>query len=59
LQVGLCHVSELSDEPVVDINSCYKAGDMVKAKILKVRFIFFQDFHFAIARFQIRYFVLK
>ncbi|ONM52228.1 Ribosomal protein S1-like1 [Zea mays] len=35
-QVGLCHVSELSDEPVVDINSCYKAGDMVKAKILKI-----------------------
>ncbi|CAD6220662.1 unnamed protein product [Miscanthus lutarioriparius] len=34
--VGLCHVSELSDEPVVDINSCYKAGDMVKAKILKI-----------------------
>lgn len=44
LQVGLCHVSELSDEPVVDINSCYKAGDMVKAKILKVRFIFFRIF---------------
>ncbi|TKW31046.1 hypothetical protein SEVIR_2G079200v4 [Setaria viridis] len=34
--VGLCHVSELSDEPVLDINSCYKAGDMVKAKILKI-----------------------
>ncbi|KAL6599504.1 hypothetical protein ACP70R_045641 [Stipagrostis hirtigluma subsp. patula] len=34
--VGLCHVSELSDEPVLDINSSYKAGDMVKAKILKI-----------------------
>ncbi|KAM3406782.1 hypothetical protein ACQJBY_000696 [Aegilops geniculata] len=34
--VGLCHVSELSDEPVLDINACYKAGDMVKAKILKI-----------------------
>lgn len=34
--VGLCHVSELSDEPVVDINSLYKAGDAVKAKILKI-----------------------
>ncbi|CAN6203351.1 unnamed protein product [Urochloa humidicola] len=34
--VGLCYVSELSDEPVLDINSCYKAGDMVKAKILKI-----------------------
>ncbi|KAG8100361.1 hypothetical protein GUJ93_ZPchr0013g34916 [Zizania palustris] len=37
--VGLCHVSELSDEPVLDINSCHKAGDMVKAKILKASFI--------------------
>lgn len=44
MQVGLCHVSELSDEPVVDINSCYKAGDMVKAKILKVWFNFFRIF---------------
>ncbi|CAM0905650.1 unnamed protein product [Alopecurus aequalis] len=34
--VGLCHVSELSDEPVLDTNSCFKAGDMVKAKILKI-----------------------
>ncbi|KAF8768533.1 hypothetical protein HU200_007543 [Digitaria exilis] len=34
--VGLCHVSELSDEPVLDINSSYRAGDMVKAKILKI-----------------------
>lgn len=34
--VGLCHVSELSDEPVLDINSCYKAGDIVKVKILKI-----------------------
>ncbi|KAF0907052.1 hypothetical protein E2562_014658 [Oryza meyeriana var. granulata] len=34
--VGLCHVSELSDEPVLDIHSCHKAGDMVKAKILKI-----------------------
>ncbi|KAM3350290.1 hypothetical protein ACQJBY_022833 [Aegilops geniculata] len=34
--VGLCHVSELSDEPVLDTNSCFKVGDMVKAKILKI-----------------------
>ncbi|WVZ62324.1 hypothetical protein U9M48_012085 [Paspalum notatum var. saurae] len=34
--VGLCHVSELSDEPVLDVNSCYKAGDIVKVKILKI-----------------------
>jgi len=34
--VGLCHVSELSDEPVLDIHSCFKAGDIVKAKILKI-----------------------
>jgi len=34
--VGLCHVSELFDEPVLDINSCYKAGDMVKVKILNI-----------------------
>ncbi|KAL6845670.1 hypothetical protein ACP4OV_024493 [Aristida adscensionis] len=34
--VGLCHVSELSDEPILDINSSYKAGNMVKAKILKI-----------------------
>uniref|UniRef100_A0A0D9WWN1 Protein RRP5 homolog n=1 Tax=Leersia perrieri TaxID=77586 RepID=A0A0D9WWN1_9ORYZ len=27
--VGLCHVSELSDEPVLDIHSCHKAGDMI------------------------------
>ncbi|KAM0907252.1 hypothetical protein ACQ4PT_016250 [Festuca glaucescens] len=27
--VGLCHISELSDEPVLDINSCFKAGDMI------------------------------
>lgn len=44
MQVGLCHVSELSDEPVLDINSSYRAGDMVKAKILKVMFIFCQPF---------------
>nr|BAC79783.2 putative pre-rRNA processing protein RRP5 [Oryza sativa Japonica Group]BAD31015.1 putative pre-rRNA processing protein RRP5 [Oryza sativa Japonica Group] len=34
--VALCHVSELSDEPVLDIHSCHKAGDKVKAKILKI-----------------------
>lgn len=34
--VGLCHVSELCDEPVLDINSWFKGGDMVKAKILKI-----------------------
>uniref|UniRef100_A0A0E0FR29 Protein RRP5 homolog n=1 Tax=Oryza nivara TaxID=4536 RepID=A0A0E0FR29_ORYNI len=27
--VALCHVSELSDEPVLDIHSCHKAGDKI------------------------------
>lgn len=37
--MALCHVSELSDEPVLDIHSCHKAGDKVKAKILKASFV--------------------
>ncbi|KAM0952074.1 putative suppressor of forked, tetratricopeptide-like helical domain superfamily [Dioscorea sansibarensis] len=34
--VGLCHISELSDDHVDKIDSKYKAGDKVVAKILKV-----------------------
>ncbi|XP_072958510.1 rRNA biogenesis protein RRP5 isoform X2 [Typha angustifolia] len=34
--VGLCHISELSDEPINDIETRYKAGDKVLAKVLKV-----------------------
>ncbi|XP_038881067.1 rRNA biogenesis protein RRP5 isoform X2 [Benincasa hispida] len=34
--VGLCHVSEVSDDPIENLESRYHAGDMVKAKVLKV-----------------------
>lgn len=34
--VGLCHVSELSDHRVENIETKYKAGERVTAKILKV-----------------------
>lgn len=34
--VGLCHVSELSDDQVDNIESKYRAGERVKAKVLKV-----------------------
>ncbi|MCD7455828.1 hypothetical protein HAX54_029751 [Datura stramonium] len=34
--VGLCHVSEISDNHVDNIDSKHKAGDRVTAKILKV-----------------------
>ncbi|KAI5671713.1 hypothetical protein M9H77_12077 [Catharanthus roseus] len=34
--VGLCHISELSDEHVDNIETKYKAGERVTAKILKV-----------------------
>ncbi|XP_060194089.1 rRNA biogenesis protein RRP5 isoform X2 [Lycium barbarum] len=34
--VGLCHVSEISDNHVDNIDSIHKAGDRVRAKILKV-----------------------
>ncbi|XP_057982836.1 rRNA biogenesis protein RRP5 [Malania oleifera] len=34
--VGLCHVSELSDDPIDNIESKYRAGERVAAKILKV-----------------------
>ncbi|KAL3341525.1 hypothetical protein AABB24_025863 [Solanum stoloniferum] len=34
--VGLCHVSEISDDRVDNIDSRHKAGDRVTAKILKV-----------------------
>nr|GMD47877.1 rRNA biogenesis protein RRP5 isoform X1 [Ipomoea batatas] len=34
--VGLCHVSELSDDHIDNVQSRYKAGDTVRAKVLKV-----------------------
>ncbi|KAF3441966.1 hypothetical protein FNV43_RR15882 [Rhamnella rubrinervis] len=34
--VGLCHVSELSDDHVDNIETKYKAGERVAAKVLKV-----------------------
>ncbi|KAK4767494.1 hypothetical protein SAY86_015244 [Trapa natans] len=34
--VGLCHISELSDDHIDEIESKYKAGETVKAKILKI-----------------------
>ncbi|KAE8649759.1 rRNA biogenesis protein RRP5 [Cucumis sativus] len=34
--VGLCHVSEVSDDPVESLEFRYHAGDTVKAKVLKV-----------------------
>ncbi|KAJ8754493.1 hypothetical protein K2173_005654 [Erythroxylum novogranatense] len=34
--VGLCHVSELSDDRIHNIESKYRAGEEVRAKILKV-----------------------
>ena len=35
-QVGLCHKSELSDDLITNIETKYKVGDKVTAKILKV-----------------------
>lgn len=34
--VGLCHVSELSDDHIDNIETKYRAGERVKAKVLKV-----------------------
>ncbi|RVX09623.1 rRNA biogenesis protein RRP5 [Vitis vinifera] len=34
--VGLCHISELSDDHISNIETKYKAGERVAAKILKV-----------------------
>ncbi|KAJ6846908.1 rRNA biogenesis protein RRP5 [Iris pallida] len=34
--VGLCHISEVTDEQIDDVESKYKAGDRVVAKILKI-----------------------
>ncbi|KAI3446386.1 hypothetical protein Pfo_003051 [Paulownia fortunei] len=34
--VGLCHVSELSDDHIDDLETKFKAGDRVTAKVLKV-----------------------
>ncbi|KAI9678540.1 MAG: rRNA biogenesis protein rrp5 [Caeruleum heppii] len=33
---GLCHRSEIADQPVVDVKALYQEGDLVKAKVLKV-----------------------
>lgn len=38
MQVGLCHISEFSDDHVDNIDTYYKAGDKVVAKILKASF---------------------
>lgn len=35
-QVGLCHISELSDEHTDNIEGKYRAGDRVAAKVLRV-----------------------
>ncbi|KAL3841171.1 hypothetical protein ACJIZ3_025762 [Penstemon smallii] len=34
--VGLCHISELSDDHIDDIETKFKSGDKVMAKVLKV-----------------------
>ncbi|XP_022966127.1 rRNA biogenesis protein RRP5 [Cucurbita maxima] len=34
--VGLCHVSEVSDDPIENLEFSYHAGDTVRAKVLKV-----------------------
>ncbi|KAJ6839615.1 rRNA biogenesis protein RRP5 [Iris pallida] len=34
--VGLCHISEVTDEHIDDVETKYKAGDRVLAKILKI-----------------------
>ncbi|KAE8666126.1 RNA binding,RNA binding isoform 2 [Hibiscus syriacus] len=36
IEVGLCHVSELSDDHIENIQTKYAAGEKVKAKILKL-----------------------
>jgi len=33
---GMCHISELAQEHVNNINDLYKAGDMIKVKILEI-----------------------
>jgi rRNA biogenesis protein RRP5 len=33
---GLCHKSQLADQPVLDVKKLYDEGDLVKAKVLKV-----------------------
>ncbi|KAF1815188.1 nucleic acid-binding protein [Eremomyces bilateralis CBS 781.70] len=33
---GLCHRSEIADDPVKDVKSLYQEGDIVKAKVVKV-----------------------
>lgn len=47
--MGLCHISELSDEHLDNIEGKYRAGDKVVAKVLKVSFtlsVFFFFFSF-------------
>ena len=41
-QVGLCHKSELSDDLITNIETKYKVGDRVTAKILKVNIFLVQ-----------------
>ena len=41
-QVGLCHISELSDDHISNIETKYKAGERVAAKILKVNIFLVQ-----------------
>jgi predicted RNA-binding protein with RPS1 domain len=36
MQVGMCHVSEVADHYVKNIEKHYKVGDRVRARILKV-----------------------
>lgn len=35
-KVGLCHISELSDDHIDNLETKYRAGERVAAKILKV-----------------------
>ena len=36
-QVGMCHISEIADHYVKDIDKHYKVGDRVRARVVKVR----------------------
>lgn len=40
-QVGMCHVSEIADHYVKDIDKHYKVGDRVRARVVKVCANFF------------------
>lgn len=39
----MCHVSELSDDHIRNIETKYKAGERVAAKILKVNVFFYEN----------------